>query len=228
MVFAQGTPTTERLLPPVVGSSTMLASFHPAVQRWFARDLGEPTPPQREAWPAIQRGRARADRRAPPARARRWRPFLRPSTRSSARAEHAGALPDESARALHLAAQGAQPRRRQEPAGAARGHRTTSSRRVGLRRAAIRTWVRTGDTTAQRARERLKRPPHIVVTTPESLYILLTSEGGRRMLATVRTVIVDEIHALVRDKRGSHLALSLERLEALVGTRRQLACSASA
>ncbi len=59
-----------------------------------------------------------------------------------------------------------------------------------------------------------RRPPHMLVTTPESLYILLTSDGGRGMLSTVRTVIVDEIHALVRDKRGSHLALSLERLEA--------------
>ena len=61
-----------------------------------------------------------------------------------------------------------------------------------------------------------KKPPHIIVTTPESLYILLTSEGGRRMLSTVRTLIVDEIHAMVDDKRGSHLSLSIERLEALV------------
>ncbi len=63
----------------------------------------------------------------------------------------------------------------------------------------------------------VKRPPHILVTTPESLYILLTSDSGRRMLATTRTVIVDEIHAVADDKRGSHLALSLERLESLVG-----------
>src|SRR5688500_5256842 len=61
-----------------------------------------------------------------------------------------------------------------------------------------------------------KNPPHIIVTTPESLYILLTSDGGRRMLSTVRTLIVDEIHAMVDDKRGSHLALSMERLQALV------------
>ena len=65
-----------------------------------------------------------------------------------------------------------------------------------------------------------KRPPHIIVTTPESLYILLTSEGGRRMLSTVRTLIVDEIHAMVDDKRGSHLSLSIERLEALVASER--------
>ena len=77
--------------------------------------------------------------------------------------------------------------------------------------------VRTGDTPAGERAAMTKRPPHILVTTPESLYILLTTEGGRAMLRTTRTVIVDEIHALVRDKRGSHLALSLERLEALCG-----------
>jgi ATP-dependent Lhr-like helicase len=75
--------------------------------------------------------------------------------------------------------------------------------------------VRTGDTPqAERASMR-KRPPHIVVTTPESLYVLLGSESGRRMLSTTRTVIVDEIHALAGNKRGSHLALTLERLAAL-------------
>src|SRR5207245_9752644 len=79
----------------------------------------------------------------------------------------------------------------------------------------IRVLVRTGDTPARERASMGKRPPHILVTTPESLYILLTSAGGRSMLRTTRTVIVDEIHALIDDKRGSHLALSLERLEAL-------------
>src|SRR5438093_4023910 len=81
----------------------------------------------------------------------------------------------------------------------------------------LRVLVRTGDTPAGERTAMARRPPHILVTTPESLYILLTSAGGRGMLQSVRTVIVDEIHALVRDKRGSHLALSLERLEALAG-----------
>ena len=81
----------------------------------------------------------------------------------------------------------------------------------------IRTWVRTGD-TPQAERQRMRRtPPHIVVTTPESLYILLGSESGRAMLKTTRTVIVDEIHALAPNKRGSHLSLSLERLASLCG-----------
>jgi ATP-dependent Lhr-like helicase len=81
----------------------------------------------------------------------------------------------------------------------------------------VRVLVRTGDTPSSERTAMAKRPPHILVTTPESLYLLLTSDGGRGMLRTVSTVIVDEIHALVRDKRGSHLSLSLERLEALAG-----------
>src|SRR5207253_1331281 len=87
---------------------------------------------------------------------------------------------------------------------------------AGIRDVGIRTFVRTGDTPAKDRAAMTKKPPHIVVTTPESLYILLTSDGGRRMLSTTRTLIVDEIHAMVDDKRGSHLSLSVERLQALV------------
>ena len=89
--------------------------------------------------------------------------------------------------------------------------------RLGLPDADLRTFVRTGDTPQVDRNRMRKKPPHIVVTTPESLYILLGSESGRGMLKTTRTVIVDEIHALASNKRGSHLALSLERLEALAG-----------
>src|SRR5579875_3635236 len=91
--------------------------------------------------------------------------------------------------------------------------------RMALPEFEIRTAVRSGDTPETERRAMRKRPPHIVVTTPESLYILLGSESGRRMLQTTRTVIVDEIHALVSSKRGSHLALTLERLDALCGAR---------
>ena len=90
---------------------------------------------------------------------------------------------------------------------------------LGLPDVAIRTAVRTGDTPQSERALHRKRPPHILATTPESLYVLLGSESGRAMLAGVRTVIVDEIHALVQNKRGSHLALSLERLDALTGRR---------
>src|SRR6201981_299196 len=79
----------------------------------------------------------------------------------------------------------------------------------------IRSWVRTGDTPPGERQRMGRTPPHIVVTTPESLYILLGSDSGRKMLATTRTVIIDEIHALAPNKRGSHLVLSLERLAAL-------------
>ena len=79
----------------------------------------------------------------------------------------------------------------------------------------VRAEVRTGDTTAAQRRALIKKPPHILVTTPESLYLLLTSESGRRMLRTARTLIMDEIHAVVDDRRGAHLALSVERLAAL-------------
>ena len=76
--------------------------------------------------------------------------------------------------------------------------------------------VRTGDTPASERQKMVKNPPHILVTTPESLYLLLTSAGGRTMLSTVSTLIVDEIHAMLGDKRGSHLALSIERLQNLI------------
>src|SRR5207253_4451878 len=85
--------------------------------------------------------------------------------------------------------------------------------------ALIRTAVRTGDTLAHERREMLRRPPHILVTTPESLYILLTAARSREVLRTVESVIVDEIHAVADDKRGAHLALSLERLDHLTGKR---------
>ena len=93
----------------------------------------------------------------------------------------------------------------------------TELQALGLPDVDIRTFVRTGDTPQSERTAMRKRPPHIVVTTPESLYILLGSESGRKMLSTTRTVIVDEIHAMVGTKRGLHLALSLERLEALAG-----------
>src|SRR6202011_773464 len=85
----------------------------------------------------------------------------------------------------------------------------------GMLMPTIRTAVRTGDTLAHERRAMLTRPPHILVTTPESLYILLTAAKSREVLKTVETVIVDEIHAIADDKRGSHLAVSLERLDVL-------------
>ena len=89
------------------------------------------------------------------------------------------------------------------------------ARSMGLPVPEIRVGMRSGDTPASARAAMLKKPPQILVTTPESLYLLLTSDRGREILRPVRNVIVDEIHAMARDKRGSHLAISLERLEAL-------------
>src|SRR6185295_10100344 len=80
----------------------------------------------------------------------------------------------------------------------------------------VRAEVRTGDTPAAKRQAIIRRPPHVLVTTPESLYLLLTSVSGRKMLGTVRTLSIDEIHAVIGNRRGSHLALSMERLDALV------------
>ncbi|MGH8069725.1 MAG: DEAD/DEAH box helicase [Candidatus Entotheonellia bacterium] len=92
---------------------------------------------------------------------------------------------------------------------------------TGLKLPEIRTAVRSGDTPARERQAMVRRPPHILITTPESLYILLTAERSRQALASAETVIVDEIHAIAGDKRGAHLALSLERLDMLVGRRLQ-------
>src|SRR5205085_10771722 len=88
---------------------------------------------------------------------------------------------------------------------------------LGIDAPRITAAVRTGDTTASERAAMLRKPPHILVTTPESLYLLLTSARSREMLRTARTVIVDEIHAVIGGRRGAHLALSLERLESIVG-----------
>src|SRR5690606_38446442 len=95
------------------------------------------------------------------------------------------------------------------------------AREAGVDLQDIRVAVRTGDTPASHRQAMLKHPPHVLITTPESLYILLTAEKSREMLRSARTVIVDEIHAVAGDKRGAHLALTLARLDALVGGRLQ-------
>src|SRR5438309_5290705 len=195
----------------------MSAEFHPAVARWFARTFAAPTPAQRAAWPVIAAQR-HVLIAAPTGSGKTLAAFLAAIDELVRTGVTAGALPDETQvvyvsplKALSNDIQ----RNLQAPLAGIRA----ALREQGLPDTDIRAWVRTGDTPpAERARM-WRRPPHIVVTTPESLYILLGSESGRAMLATTRTVIVDEIHALAPNKRGSHLALSLERLDALCGRR---------
>ncbi len=191
----------------------VLDRFHPAVAAWFTRTFDAPTPAQLDAWPAIQSGRDVLVA-APTGSGKTFAAFLA-AIDQLVKEGLAGALPDET-RIVYvspLKALSNDIHRNLEAPLQGIGEELAA---MGLPEVPIRSVVRTGDTPqAERARMR-RTAPHIVVTTPESLYILLTSESGRAMLSTCRTVIVDEIHAIAGNKRGAHLALSLERLQALV------------
>src|SRR5881227_103976 len=195
----------------------MSAEFHPAVARWFARTFAAPTPAQRAAWPVIA-ARRHVLIAAPTGSGKTLAAFLAAIDELVRTGLTAGALPDETLvvyvsplKALSNDIQ----RNLEAPLAGIRAELAA----LGLPEIEIRTFVRTGDTPQHERARSAKRPPHIVVTTPESRYIRLGSESGRRMLASTRTVIVDEIHAMVGAKRGVHLALSLERLESLAGRR---------
>jgi len=193
-----------------------LEGFHPAVAEWFGRTFGAPTDCQRRAWPAIRGGR-HALVAAPTGSGKTLAAFL--GALDALVREGLGRPLADATRVLYVsplkALSNDVQRNLERPL---MGIADCLNER-GLASVGIRTMVRTGDTPAA-AREAMRRtPPHILVTTPESLYILLTSAGGRRILAGVETVIVDEIHALAGSKRGAHLALSLERLDALCARR---------
>ena len=185
----------------------VLEAFHPTVRGWFAENVGEPTRAQREGWPAIGAGE-NVLIAAPTGSGKTFAAFLWALDRLLRRGDELlertevlyisplKALSNDVAKNLI------------GPLG------ELMERDPAL--PAVRVAVRTGDTPQKDRQAMTRRPPHVLVTTPESLYILLTSDGGRRMLKSVRSVIVEEIHALARDKRGSHLSLSLERLDALV------------
>jgi ATP-dependent Lhr-like helicase len=195
---------------------TLTSLFHPAVAEWFEQSFAAPTAAQAEAWPVIQAG-GHTLIAAPTGSGKTLAAFLA-AIDGLVRRGVEGGLEDETqiVYVSPLKALSNDIKRNLEAPLA--GIRDTL-RRQGLPEVEIRTWVRTGD-TAPGERERMRRtPPHIVVTTPESLYILLGSDSGRKMLATTRTIIVDEIHAVAPNKRGSHLAISLERLAALCGDR---------
>ena len=190
-----------------------LEIFHPAVARWFARSFPAATEPQLRAWPEIKKHRHTLIA-APTGSGKTLAAFLS-AIDDLVRLGLEGQL-DDSTHVIYVsplkALSNDVQRNLQVPLEGIQEELKT----LGLPEVNIRTLVRTGDTPASERTAMTKRPPHIVVTTPESLYILLTSDGGRRMLETARTLILDEIHAVVGDKRGSHLALSIERLQKLV------------
>src|SRR5438045_3867894 len=189
-----------------------LSVAHPVVQEWFVRRFGTPTEPQEQGWPHILSGRATLIS-APTGSGKTLSAFLACIDRLVRKAL-AGHLEDRT-EVLYISPLKALGNDIHKNLEIPLGEILQIAGERGLLMPEIRTAVRTGDTLMHERRAMLRRPPHILVTTPESLYILLTAERSRAILRDVETVIVDEIHAVADDKRGAHLALSLERLEAL-------------
>ena len=195
----------------------MPAAFHPSVTGWFTRTFDAATPAQAAAWPAIAAGR-HVLIAAPTGSGKTLAAFLAVIDQLVRTAIESHGLADETS-VVYVSPLKALSNDIHRNLEAPLAGIADELRALGLPEHGIRTFVRTGDTPQHERTAMRKRPPHIVVTTPESLYILMGSESGRRMLASTRTVIVDEIHAMAGSKRGVHLALTLERLEALAGRR---------
>src|SRR5437899_5345228 len=190
-----------------------LAWAHPLVAEWFVQRFGTPTEPQEQGWPHILAGRTTLIS-APTGSGKALAAFLACIDRLVRKAL-AGDLADRT-EVLYVSPLKALGNDIQKNLEIPLGEILQMAGERGLLMPEIRAAVRTGDTLQPERRAMLKRPPHILVTTPESLYILLTAEKSRAILKDVETVIVDEIHAVADDKRGAHLALSIERLDALV------------
>jgi ATP-dependent Lhr-like helicase len=195
---------------------TLSSLFHPAVADWFSRNFAAPTVAQAAAWPAIQSGE-HVLIAAPTGSGKTLAAFLA-AIDGLVRQGLEGGLKDET-QIVYVSPLKALSNDIQKNLDAPLAGIREALRVRGLPEVEIRAWVRTGDTPSGERDRMRRRPPHIVVTTPESLHILLGSDSGRAMLATTRTVIVDEIHAVAPNKRGAHLALSLERLASLCGDR---------
>ena len=186
---------------------------HPIVREWFLERFASPTEPQELGWPHILARRTTVIS-APTGSGKTLAAFLACIDRLVRKAL-TGALQDQT-EVLYISPLKALGNDIQKNLEVPLGEILQKAAERGLLMPEIRVAVRTGDTLMHERRKMLARPPHILVTTPESLYILLTAERSRAILRNIETVIVDEIHAVADDKRGAHLALSLERLEALL------------
>jgi len=189
-----------------------LAWAHPLVQDWFVEKFGTPTEPQEEGWPHILSGRSTLIA-APTGSGKTLAAFLACIDRLVRKAV-TGQL-ENKIEVVYVSPLKALGNDIQTNLERPLAEITQLAGERGLLMPQIRTFVRTGDTPPADRQRMVKSPPHILVTTPESLYILLTAEKSRELLRDVETVIVDEIHAIADDKRGAHLAISLERLDVL-------------
>ena len=187
--------------------------FHPAVAAWFERSFAAPTAAQAQAWPAFQAGR-HVLIAAPTGSGKTLAAFLA-AIDGLVRQGLDGTLRDET-QVVYISPLKALSNDVHKNLERPLAEIRALAEERGIKLSPIRVGLRTGDTNASDRQRMLRERPHILVTTPESLYILLTAERPREMLAGVRTVIVDEIHAVADDKRGSHLALTLARLDRLV------------
>lgn len=190
----------------------MAIPFHPVVWRWFSRRFGNPTPPQELGWESIAQGKDTLIA-APTGSGKTLAAFLWSIDRLVRRAI-AGGLEEKSS-VLYISPLKALGNDIEKNLKEPLAEIVRYSQAEGFHLPEIRVAVRSGDTPTKERQWMLRHPPHILITTPESLYILLTAERARHLLTTVETVIVDEIHAVAGHKRGAHLALSLERLDAL-------------
>jgi ATP-dependent helicase Lhr and Lhr-like helicase len=209
---------------PVREIPVALAWAHPLVAEWFLGRFGSPTEPQEQGWPEILAGRTTLIS-APTGSGKTLAAFLICIDRLVRKALE-GALHNRT-EVLYVSPLKALGNDIQKNLDGPLSEILALAAERGLLMPEIRTAVRTGDTLMKERRDMLKRPPHILVTTPESLYILLTANGSRAILHDVETVIVDEIHAVADDKRGAHLTLSLERLDLLANRPNRIGLSAT-
>lgn len=187
-------------------------AWHPAVMSWFRSSFGEPTDVQTRAWASIMEEQHTLI--AAPTGSGKTLAGLLPCMNAIVQAKADGKLPvRKGVKLLYITPLKALNNDIQHHVLSFAGGLEEEAKKLGLPWPGFRSGVRTGDTPSSQRASMLKNPPELLITTPESLYILLTSEQGRRMLSEVRFVIVDEIHDLAGDKRGAHLSVSLERLE---------------